>query len=91
MSNPILKMRNLIQTMALPVSEIESQDGWNSKSKNAIRAWLIDTISKVANGESIPVVDVERGLEAWGIHQGALLGQVNEVLNELRLLCNPVN
>ena len=77
--------------MSAPVTESETSDGWNSKSKGAIRAWLIDTIAKVSAGESIPVVDVTQGLEAWGIRQGALYDKVTEVLNELSALCNPLN
>lgn len=89
--NPILRMKNLIEALSLPVSEKEASDGWSGKSKAAIKAWLVETLAKVSKGEPIPEVSLSRGLDFWGVHDGFLLKEITELSNELRELCNPLH
>ncbi len=86
MNDPVLEQRieALIQKLSLPPSAVEIRQGWNEKSKIAMKNLLDDLLSKLRAGLPLPPVSISRGMDTWGVTSGEILEEGAAISNQLR-------
>ena len=74
----------VLEILAQPLSPEESASGWTPEAKGAMHKLLVELKGKVQAAQPLPKLSLSRGLDHWGVVDGALLERMAELSNELR-------
>lgn len=75
----IKRLLQLIEQLALPVSQDEAVYGWTTRSKAAIGKYFQSKLAELEQGSAKPDFGLVRGLDAWGISDGSLYDEALRV------------
>lgn len=80
----IKRLLQLIEQLALPVSQDEAVYGWTTQKKAAIGKYFQSKLAELEQGSATPDFGLVRGLDAWGISDGNLFDEALRVNASLR-------
>lgn len=80
-----LKIDQVMTMLAVPLSSAEAKDGWTVESKKAIKSYFEDLKEKLQSGDTLPPLNISRGLDHRGVVGGPILELAAQISNELRL------
>jgi len=75
----------MLARLSAPLSAEEAADGWTNQSKSATKVLFEDIRQKLQRGESLPLLNISRSLDHWGVVSGNLLDAAARISNQLRL------
>lgn len=74
----------VIKKLTVAVTPSEAKDGWTVQSKEAAAKYFNELRQSVTEGNTLPPLDIVRGLDHWGVTGGDLLEEIAGVTNALR-------
>jgi len=74
----------VIRKLSVAVTTSEAKDGWTSQSKQAAAKYFSELRQSLTEGNTLPPLDIVRGLDHWGVTGGDLLKEIARVTNALR-------
>lgn len=75
----IKRLLQLIERLALPVSQDEAAYDWTVRNKAAIEKYFRSKLAELEQGSAKPDFGLVRGLDAWGISDGSLFDEALRV------------
>lgn len=74
----------VIRKLSDPVTPSETKEGWTTQSKQAAAKYFNELRQNLTEGNTLPPLDIVRGLDHWGVTGGDLLKEIARVTNALR-------
>lgn len=74
----------VIRKLSDPVTPSEMKEGWTTQSKQAAAKYFKELRQSLTEGNTLPPLDIVRGLDHWGVTGGDLLKEISRVTNALR-------
>ena len=77
-------LRDFVRELEQPLTQDELKNGWTSAAQQAFTQLTNELIKKVENNEPLPKLSISRGLDSWGVTDGALVEFAAILSNALR-------
>ncbi|MBC7699610.1 hypothetical protein [Aquabacterium sp.] len=77
-------LRAFARELEQPLTQGELKNGWTSAAQQAFIQLTNELIKKIENNEPLPKPSLSRGLDSWGVTDGALVELAAILSNALR-------
>ncbi|MDI1261220.1 hypothetical protein [Aquabacterium sp.] len=77
-------LRAFAHELEHPLTQGELKNGWTSAAQQAFTQLTNELIRKIENNEPLPKLSLSRGLDSWGVTDGALVEAAAIISNALR-------